>query len=144
MWGFPFKVSEEEGFEEGDREILCGFVRQSLRDHQYEQEQRGPCIKAYQEKTWYCWCRISGCEMRAERQHRAKQQTALQVQTWSLLCSISAGICTTIQRSVYYFWRQLRCLGHTVMSAFCKMLQQCRAQHKTMSSVAILRKCSCI
>lgn len=41
-------MSEEGGFEAGDREILCGFARQCLRDHQGEQDHRESCIKRIQ------------------------------------------------------------------------------------------------
>lgn len=48
---FPSDVGVEGGFEAGEGEVLCGFARGSLGDHQGGQEHRGPCMKRVQGET---------------------------------------------------------------------------------------------
>lgn len=48
---FHSNVGVEVGFEAGEGEVLCGFARGSLRDHEGGWEHRGPCMKRVQRET---------------------------------------------------------------------------------------------
>lgn len=60
----PPSAGVEGGFEAGEREVLCGFARESLRDRLSEQEHREACTKRVQGETTAMvgegWGQISG------------------------------------------------------------------------------------